>query len=134
MAQTPEGRVKDQVRKALHAAGIHPFSHVGQGLHPEAIGTYYMPVAGPFAVHGVHDFVLCVRGIFCSIETKAPENREDETLHQGWFRISVTQCGGISLTGVRDGAAAVQKLLQLVQEKVDANQTRKPGLQGGGGT
>ena len=130
MAQTPEGRVKDAVKKALHAAGIHPFPKVAQGLHPEAIGMYWMPVQGAFAVHGVHDFILCVRGIFCTIETKAPGNGEDETLHQGWFRISVAQCGGISFTGVRD-ASVVRTMLDLVQEKLDAHQTREPGLQGG---
>jgi hypothetical protein len=123
MAQTPEGRVKDQVKKALHANGIHPFAKIAQGMHPEAVGTYWMPVQGQFSVNGVHDFVICLEGVFCSLETKSPENPSDETMHQGWFRVAVTQSGGISLTGVRDGAQAVAKMIALVQEKLDAYKT-----------
>ena len=116
MAKTPEGEVKKKVRDALHSCGVFPFMEVGLGKHTEATGTYYMPVAGPFAVHGVHDFVGCWSGRFFSIETKAPNNSSDETPHQGYFRVAISLTGGISLTGVRDGQKAVDHIKQLVGE------------------
>lgn len=115
MARTPEARIKDDVKKALAAAGIHPFTDIGTGKVPSANGTYYMPVAGPYSVHGVHDFVGCWLGRFFSIETKAPNNPDDETVHQGYFRVAVTNTGGIALTGVRDGAAAVAYIKQRIE-------------------
>lgn len=120
MAKTPEGKVKDAVKAALHARGVYPFMDVAQGkVKGEVQGTYYMPVAGQFSVHGVHDFVGCLMGRFFSLETKAPDNREDETYHQGCFREAVSQTGGIALTGVRDGQAAVERLFELL-ENTDA--------------
>lgn len=115
MAQTPEGRVKDQVRKALHAEGVYPFTDIATGKAKNAVGTYYMPVAGPYSVHGVHDFVGCWSGRFFSIETKAPNNPEDETVHQGYFRVAVDKSGGIALTGVRDGAVAIAYIKRRVE-------------------
>jgi hypothetical protein len=115
MAKTPEGAVKDAVKKALAARGVLPFTELASGKHPEAVGAYYMPVAGPFSVHGVHDFVGCWSGRFFSIETKAPKEAVDETIHQGRFRVAFTQAGGISLTGVRDGEAAVEAIAQLIK-------------------
>lgn len=56
MAQTPEGKVKDRVKKLLKEKGV----------------WYFMPVAGPFAVHGIPDFICCHDGKFMGIETKAP--------------------------------------------------------------
>lgn len=116
MAKTPEGKVKDDVKAALKAAGVYPFTDIAIGKVPRANvdGTYYMPVAGPYSIHGVHDFVGCWHGTFWSIETKAPDNPEDETIHQGYFREAVTAAGGIALTGVRDGHAAVARLHELI--------------------
>jgi hypothetical protein len=113
---TPEGRVKEQVKKRLHAHNVLPFTKAAaRGVEPA--GIYWMAVQGPFAVHGVHDFTGCWHGVFWSIETKAPENPEDETAAQGDFRVAVTKAGGIALTGVRD-AAAVDHLYQLISERI----------------
>jgi hypothetical protein len=116
MATTPEGRVKDAVKKALATHGVYPFVEVAQGKHTVIEGTYYMPVAGPFSVHGVHDFVGCWSGKFFSIETKAPNEPVDETVHQGRFREAITLAKGIALTGVRDGPAAVDHIRNLITQ------------------
>ena len=79
MATTPEGRVKAAVKKALAERNVHPFIDVANGKVTGAQGMFYMPVAGPFSVHGVHDFVGCWHGVFFSIETKSPDNTKDET-------------------------------------------------------
>lgn len=89
---------------------------IATGKAEGAVGTYYMPVAGPFSVHGVHDFVGCWGGVFFSIETKAPSNPDDETTNQGYFRTAITKCGGIAITGVRSASPA----LDVIQDFVTA--------------
>lgn len=69
---TPEGTVKDAVKKVLHTMG---FIRAGQrkDLRPSPVtGWYYMPTQNGLGVHGIPDFILCWRGRFLSIETKAP--------------------------------------------------------------
>lgn len=108
MSKTAEGHVKSDIKRALANLHVYPFMEVAAGMHPDAAGTYFMPVAGPYSVHGIHDFVGCWSGVFFSIETKAPDNPDDETAHQGKFRIAFANCGGISVTGVRDTEAVFQ--------------------------
>lgn len=116
MAQTPEGKVKDSVKAALAAAGVFPFVDIVAGrVRPcDAVGFFYMPVAGRFSVLGVHDFVGCWAGRFFSIETKAPNESEDCTFHQERFHEAVTATGGFSFTGARD-ASVVARLRQLIE-------------------
>jgi hypothetical protein len=115
---TPEGRVKNQVRKRLehHGLVIHTKAQHGRG---DLVGSFFMPVAGPFSVHGIHDFVGCWRGVFFSIETKAPDNPDDHTAAQGGFQVAFTRAGGICLTGVR-GPEAVDHLRELVYQRIKA--------------
>lgn len=123
MAETPEGKVKKAVKKALLAHGVVPFSDVISGAATSYEGFYYMPVAGPFAVHGVHDFVGCWRGVFFSLETKAPDNRVDATIHQESFRQAVSTTGGLAYVGVRS-AAAVDDLRSKVLAYAQVNQSK----------
>lgn len=117
---TPESKVKVAVKAALIKAGVYPFSDFVAGRAPEdAEGVFYMPVAGPFAVHGVHDFVGCWHGVFFSLETKAPDNPEDATPHQEHFRCAVDRTKGVAFTGVRD-ASVVERLRYLVYQRVSA--------------
>lgn len=116
MATTPEGRVKAAVKKRLEHYGLLPVTKAPD--HPGPIeGFFFMPHAGPGSVWGIHDFVGCWRGIFFSLETKAPNNREDATEPQRAFQLATTKAGGISLVGVRD-ASAVDRLYELVKEKL----------------
>jgi hypothetical protein len=55
---TPEGAVKEGVKKLLKSRGI----------------WYYLPVSNGMGQHGIPDFICCVppMGKFLAIETKAP--------------------------------------------------------------
>lgn len=67
MATTPEGKVKDAVKKWLKARGV----------------WYYMPIKGvAFGVNGIPDFICCWNGKFLAIETKAPGKRNQTTANQ----------------------------------------------------
>jgi hypothetical protein len=66
MAQTPEGRVKEAVKKELKSRGI----------------WYFMPMQNGFGVVGIPDFICCWEGLFLAIETKAPGKRSQTTSNQ----------------------------------------------------
>lgn len=55
MAQTPEGKVKDKVKRLLKKYGAY----------------YFMPVQTGYGAPTL-DILACYKGIFIAIETKAP--------------------------------------------------------------
>ena len=55
MAQTPEGKVKDKIKKILKAHNIY----------------YAMPMGTGFGNSGVPDFLCCFKGKFLAVEAKA---------------------------------------------------------------
>ena len=66
MARTPEGIVKDQVKKVLKEYGI----------------WYYMPIQNGMGVVGIPDFICCYNGYFVAIETKAPGKIKNVSANQ----------------------------------------------------
>ena len=59
MAQTPEGRVKDQIKKRLKAADV----------------WYFMPVSNGMGTMGVPDFNGVLKGRYLGVEAKAGSNK-----------------------------------------------------------
>lgn len=118
---TPENKVKAEVKKALIAHGVYPFADIATGkvTHDKVQGAFYMPVAGPFSVHGVHDFVGCWDGLFFSIETKAPKEVIDATEHQERFRFAFSLAGGATYVGVRDASAVVDLYARVLARKLE---------------
>lgn len=114
MPKTPEGEVKKAVKKRLADYGLVHLTRVDNEGKESIEGFFFMPVAGPYSVHGIHDFVGCWRGTFFSIETKAPDNPEDHTPAQHRFSVAVSRSGGIAYTGVRD-ASVVDELAKRVK-------------------
>lgn len=55
MAKTPEGEIKDQVRKVLDEMGAY----------------YFFPAANGYGRTGIPDIIACVGGHFIGIECKA---------------------------------------------------------------
>jgi len=55
MAKTPEGEIKDQVRKVLDEMGAY----------------YFFPAANGYGRTGIPDIIACVGGHFVGIECKA---------------------------------------------------------------
>jgi len=56
MASTPEGKVKDEIKKILNSY---------HGV------WWFMPVMGGYGTSGIPDFIACVMGKFLAIEAKA---------------------------------------------------------------
>lgn len=94
MSRTPEGRVKDAIKKELDSRG---FWRAGSAQPPAVEGWYYMPVSNGMGVHGIPDFVCCWHGKFFCIEAKAPngaptpnqERRHEEIrAAKGWVLVA----------------------------------------------
>jgi hypothetical protein len=66
MAQTPEGRVKDAIKKYLKSIGA----------------WYFMPVSNGMGQVGIPDIICCYKGIFVAIEAKAPGKKANVTENQ----------------------------------------------------
>lgn len=76
--KTPEGRVKDAIKRELKVRGI----------------WYYMPVQNGMGVVGVPDFICCFNGRFLAIETKAPGKLNTLTANQRARIDEINAAGG----------------------------------------
>jgi len=66
MAKTPEGKVKDGVKKFLKERGA----------------WFFMPVSNGMGQAGIPDIVICYKSLFVAIETKAPGKADNVTPNQ----------------------------------------------------
>lgn len=81
MAQTPEGAVKDGIKKWLKAHGI----------------WFFMPVSNGFGLHGIPDFVCCRQGLFLGIEAKAPGKTKNVSELQKRVIGEINTAGGLAV-------------------------------------
>lgn len=79
MAETPEKKVKKKVRALL-----------------DELGAYYvMPVTGGYGSQGAPDFLVCLKGKFVGIETKAGKGKT--TALQDLNLQKIRDAGGVAL-------------------------------------
>lgn len=71
MKATPEGMVKEAVKRKLEASGIMPAKDAHK-FTKACRGWYYMPVQNGMGVTSIPDFVGHYKGRMFVIETKAP--------------------------------------------------------------
>lgn len=98
MASTPEGRVKEKVKRLLKQ--YDPALYV------------FMPRGTTFGVAGVPDFIGCFEGRFFGIETKAGKNKPTPMQELQMDRIQ--QAGGKSFVVNED-----PETLQAVKDWLD---------------
>lgn len=93
MAMTPEGKVKNAVKKLLKERGI----------------WFYMPVQNGMGQVGIPDIIACWDGKFLAIETKAPGKKSTLTANQEHNINLINGCGGIAV--VVDDVEQVKEIL-----------------------
>lgn len=81
MATTPEGKVKQAVKRWLDKRGAY----------------WYMVVPTGYSRAGVPDFIACLQGQFVGIETKAPGKRNNTSPNQKRELAMIQKAGGHSL-------------------------------------
>lgn len=92
---TPEGRVKEAIKKILKDHGIY----------------YCMPLGTAMGRRGVPDFVCCYEGNFVGIEAKAGRGRC--TKLQLLEHEKIRKAGGVVLVINETGLAAMEHFLSL---------------------
>jgi hypothetical protein len=78
MSTTPEGRVKNEVKRQLKRLGVYQFWPVQTGMGAKTV-----------------DCLACLRGCFVAIETKAPGKKP--TPLQWTTLTNIARAGGITL-------------------------------------
>lgn len=95
MAMTPEKRLKVVVRKLLD----------------ELQAYYVMPVTGGYGTQGAPDFLVCHKGRFIGIETKAGRGRTTALQELNLKRIR--EAGGVAVVVYEDDIDMLRKLLTI---------------------
>jgi len=94
MVTTPEGKVKRSVRQVL-----------------DRLGAYYvMPVTGGYGTQGAPDFLVCFKGRFIGIETKAGKGQLTELQKLNLSRLM--DAGGVPIVVREDD---IEILLQIME-------------------
>jgi hypothetical protein len=96
--KTPEGKVKDKIKKILKAHGAY----------------YAMPMGTGFGNAGVPDFLVCMNGGFLGIEAKA--NGGKTTALQDKNLAEIEAAGGITL--VIDEESLRLEVLEAILENM----------------
>lgn len=92
---TPEKRLKVVVRKLLD----------------ELQAYYVMPVTGGYGTQGAPDFLVCHKGRFIGIETKAGRGRTTALQELNLKRIR--EAGGVAVVVYEDDIDMLRKLLTI---------------------
>lgn len=99
MAQTPERKVKSEVREVLKELGAY----------------YVMPITGGYGNSGAPDFLVCLRGRFIGIECKAGKGKTTALQERNLQQIA--NAGGIALVVNEDNVGTLtQDLLSFFKE------------------
>ena len=104
MASTPEGFVKQKIKRILNDAGALHFS----------------PYMAGMGVAGVSDIVALHHGRFIAIEAKADATKHPTEL-QKKFLFSVEVNGGIPLVIHKGNLDLLSEVLDAIEEEADGN-------------
>ena len=95
-AKGPEHLVKNEIKKQLTSLGTDCW--------------WYMPVAGPWSIAGVPDFIGCYRGMMFGLEAKAEKGRATAWQKLHLERINAAGGFGIIVRGVEDAGLVTEQL------------------------
>lgn len=98
MAQTPEGKVKAAVRKALVEEGVY----------------YFSPAANGFGRAGIPDIICCVQGFFLAIELKAGKGKT--TALQDREIAAINSNGGIAFVVNENNINEVKEIITWIKK------------------
>jgi hypothetical protein len=94
MSLTPEGKVKDKVKRLFKSIGVY----------------YAMPATGGYGVSGVPDFLVCLKGRFIGVECKAGKGKPTALQLKNLAEIEAS--GGISVIVNEDNLAQFETTMR----------------------
>lgn len=99
MAKTPEGEIKDQVRKILDEMGAY----------------YFFPAANGYGRTGIPDVIACIGGHFVGIECKAGSKQPTALQQRELDNIEKAKGTGILINA--DNISNLKNLLENAYER-----------------
>lgn len=97
---TPEGRVKEEVKKILKRHNV----------------WYYMPVSGGYGKHGIPDVLACVQGRLLAVECKGDDAGVPTALQKACMD-SILASGGVVFLATPGTLKALEAVvLQLISD------------------
>ena len=99
MAQTPEAKVKKQIRAILEHYDVY----------------YAMPIGTGFGNAGVPDFLCCVNGYFIAIEAKA--GKGTTTALQEKHLREIRNTGGVALVITERNMGLLEGTIKLLKDE-----------------
>jgi hypothetical protein len=99
MAKTPEGEIKDQVRKILDEMGAY----------------YFFPAANGYGRTGIPDVIACIGGHFVGIECKAG-SKQPTALQQRELD-NIEKAEGTGLVVNADNISNLKNILENAYER-----------------
>jgi hypothetical protein len=94
MSLTPEGKVKDKVKRLFKSMGVY----------------YAMPATGGYGVSGVPDFLVCLKGRFIGVECKAGKGKPTALQLKNLAEIDAS--GGIAVIVNEDNLAQFETTMR----------------------
>ena len=94
MANTPEGKVKEKIKKMLNTHNCY----------------ITMPIGTGFGCAGVPDYLVCINGHFLGIEAKAGKNKP--TALQNQHMNNIRRFGGYTIVVNEENFDELEKLLK----------------------
>ena len=99
MAKTPEGEIKDQVRKVLDEMGAY----------------YFFPAANGYGRTGIPDVIACIGGHFVGIECKAGSKQPTALQQRELDNIEEAEGTGILVNA--DNISNLKNILENAYER-----------------
>lgn len=94
MATTPEGKVKDKVKRLFKAMDVY----------------YAMPATGGYGASGVPDFLVCLKGKFIGVECKAGKGKPTALQLKNLAEIEAS--GGIAVVVNEENLAQFEETIR----------------------
>jgi hypothetical protein len=94
MSLTPEGKVKDKVKRLFKSMGVY----------------YAMPAIGGYGASGVPDFLVCLKGKFIGVECKAGKGKPTALQLKNLAEIDAS--GGIAVIVNEDNLAQFETTMR----------------------
>lgn len=99
-----------RVEKYLHSIGVYQAGTPSHLMNVEQIGWFTKIWGGGFQKSGIPDLILCVNGIFMTVELKAPKGRPSDLQKMNTARIN--QSNGIGVILYPDGFEQFKKIIE----------------------
>jgi len=103
-----------KVEKYLHSVGVYQAGIPSHRMETEQIGWFTKIWGGGFQKSGIPDLILCVNGIFMTVELKAPKGRPSDLQKMNTARVN--QSNGIGIILYPDGFEDFKKLMKGVKK------------------